>query len=485
MRPLFSNNTLRRIEQTHATAHPALMVRAGKGAAAWIAAHFAKQVVTVVAGPGHNGGDALYCAAELHGLGWPVIVHAIPPRHTKPALAAALKAWQRIGEVHTDCPHVTDGLVVDGLLGIGLDSAPDDTLVRWIDAINRHRGPIVALDVPTGLNADTGEIPGHAVRADHTLTFLADKPGLYTAYGRDHAGEVTCLDLGITVEADLAPAAFLVATQPLALPPRQHASHKGTYGTVAVVGGASGMTGAAMLAGRAALQCGAGKVIVGLQDHRIHFDPHQPELMIQTVDDALTAPLSALAVGPGLGTTTQSVDSLASTLSTAVPVIIDADGLNLLARHAHLQRSITQRGAPTILTPHPAEAARLLGTDTRAVQADRLYAAQELSSRYQCAILLKGSGSICTAPGHPPTINGSGNGALASAGQGDVLSGVILALVAQGLPPLDALRLAAYLHGLAGDQWRQDHPSGIGLTASDTIAGIRRLLNPLNQEADR
>ena len=253
-------------------------------------------------------------------------------------------------------------------------------------------------------------------------------------------------------------------------------SHKGLYGSVAILGGATGMIGAALLAGRAALHLGAGKIWVGLLDERLLVDPTQPELMIVAANQLLTQKPSHLLIGPGLGQSKQAIELLHSGLMSSLPLVLDADALNLIAQEAEFKSLLHTRAAETIITPHPAEAARLLQCPTKAVQAQREQAVKTLSKDFCCHTILKGSNTLI-ANQHEVWINTSGNSALSSAGQGDILSGIVLALLAQGLSAIQASCCAAYLHGSAADSWRKKHPNGIGLTASETFLLVREELN--------
>jgi len=264
-----------------------------------------------------------------------------------------------------------------------------------------------------------------------------------------------------------------------ALPARRANSHKGDYGSLGILGGAPGMIGAALLAGRAAIILGAGRVYVGLlAADNAGYDPGQPELMLRAVHEVLKlGHLNCLAVGPGLGQSPDAHHVLAAALHGNLPLVLDADALNLIAFDAKLQELVTQRTATTILTPHPAEAARLLASTTAGVQADRIAAACAIAARYRCAVALKGAGSICVLPGGAWFINTSGNPGMASAGMGDVLTGIIAALLAQGADAKHALLAGVHLHGAAADALAAGGTGPVGMTASEVIAAARTLLN--------
>ena len=301
---------------------------------------------------------------------------------------------------------------------------------------------------------------GSLFHAQNTLTLLTLKPGLFTASGRDAAGTVWFDDLGADLSNEAA-SAWLAGAPASA--PRQHASHKGSYGDVAVIGGAPGMAGAALLAASAALHSGAGRVFTCLLDgNSTGFASAQPELMLRA-PESLDLATMAVVCGCGGGTAVRAL--LPRVLSTAASLVLDADALNAIATDPSLQtllRQRAQRGAATVLTPHPLEAARLLDTTTPAIQADRLRAAQQLADAYQCTVVLKGSGSIVATPGSVPSINPTGNAKLATAGTGDVLAGMVGAALAAGRPAPDAALTAVWHHGTLADQWPTKKP----LTAS-------------------
>jgi hydroxyethylthiazole kinase-like uncharacterized protein yjeF len=317
---------------------------------------------------------------------------------------------------------------------------------------------------------------GIAVRATHTLSFIGGKPGLYTLDGPDHCGEVQVDDLGLRLDgfpgALLSPDDFRTY-----LKPRQRNSHKGSFGSLAVIGGASGMTGAALLAARAGLRLGAGRVFAGLLQP-LAVDPVQPELMLRTPEDAL-AQATVAVVGPGLGSSDVAVAIVRRTASADFPLLIDADALNLVAAHPVLATHIARRSAATLITPHPAEAARLLGTTTDAIQADRVGAALELAIRFKAHVALKGCGTVISHPDGSWRINTSGNPGLASGGTGDVLSGMAGALLAQGWPAAAALCAAVHLHGAAAEALAASGDGPIGIAAGELIPAARKLLNRL------
>ncbi len=262
-----------------------------------------------------------------------------------------------------------------------------------------------------------------------------------------------------------------------ALPPRQRDSNKGDFGSVGILGGAPGMTGAVLLAARAALHLGAGKVYAASLSKGLVADIVQPEIMLLDPSQLLDTALTVLAVGPGLGRSEQARQLLEIALKNPAILVLDADALNLLATSPDLKNLTLARTSPTLLTPHPGEAARLLGCDTKTIQRDRPAAALQLAEKYCAWVVLKGAGSICTGPGKEWRINATGNPGLSSAGMGDVLTGMVAALLAQGLEPFAALQLAVYLHGAAADALLLQGIGPVGLTASEVLLEARKILN--------
>lgn len=477
---------VRAIEAAAAPNSPPLMERAGL-AAAELARDLSGgtgKAVLVFAGPGNNGGDAFVVARHLKQWYFNVtVLFAGDEKKLSADAKAALSAWRKAGGAMTQALPASQqwGLVVDGIFGIGLERDVSGRYADWIAAVNGLGAPILALDLPSGLHSDTGCVMGCAIRATHTVTFIALKPGLLTLDGPDHCGEVHLRDLGLDPQ-ELRPAqGHLIGREVLAgaLTPRLQNSHKGDYGSVGIIGGDHGMVGAALLAARAALKSGTGRVYVGLlaRDAPL-LDAEQPELMLRNADAVLKlANLTCLAVGPGLGQTPDAAFYLGWALESPLPLLLDADGLNLIAMDAGLAGRLKNRKAATLLTPHPAEAARLLATTTREVQNDRVGAAIALAKNFNSFVVLKGAGSICAAPDGTWHINTSGNPGMASAGMGDVLTGMIAALLSQRVEPKAALLAAVYLHGAAADRAVADGVGPVGLTASETIEAARSLLN--------
>ena len=431
--PLFDVAHTRRIEAAALAPLPAhaLMQRAG-AAVARLALALAPhaRLIRIVTGTGNNGGDGIDAAIRLQHAGKAVEVILLGEPQADDARDALARAHDAGVPVHAAATSAlgAQDLAIDALLGIGASRAAEGSLREAIAALNALPCPVLAIDLPSGLAADTGQPLGEAVRATHTLSLLTLKPGLFTAAGRDHAGTVWFDDLGIDT-AHEQPEAWLGGAATVAAPARRHAQHKGSFGDVAVVGGAPGMGGAALLAGRAALAAGAGRVFVEMLDAQaLALDQARPELMLRPgwsrhVDPATLAH-STVVCGCGGGDSVRT--ALPALLSNAARLVLDADALNAIAADESLRRQLRTRASraqATVITPHPLEAARLLACSNPAIQADRLAAARRLADELACVVVLKGSGSIVAAPGRVPCINASGDASLATAGTGDVLAG--------------------------------------------------------------
>lgn len=493
---LYSAAQIRAIEQAAMAglAPGMLMQRAGQAAADSALAIMSGQQngsqVLILAGPGNNGGDALEAAARLAGNGVAVSVlwHAGPGRQSadaQQALARARNSNARFLDplLFSDIGATAWALVIDGLFGIGLMRPISGAQRALVDLVNTLACPVLALDVPSGLDADSGTIVGQdavAVRATHTVTFIGNKPGLHTAHGRDHAGQVQVASLDIDERLFPAPYAQLNRIELFvhALMPRRHDSHKGSHGDVAVIGGAAGMAGAVILAARAAAKCGGGRVYAGFVEQPPAYDSQQPELMCRLAAD-LDFAKATLVIGPGLGTSRAAHDLLSQALSTSSALVIDADALNIISTEPGLQHKLMQRRASTLLTPHPLEAARLLARSSAEIQADRVTAARELAGRFNATVILKGSGTIIAQPTGDTVINTTGNPGLATAGTGDVLAGMCGALLAQHWPVREAALCAVWLHGKAADLLVEQGVGPVGLTAGELIPCTRTILNRL------
>ncbi len=481
--------TTRAMEQAALAATPehTLMSRAGQ-ALARLAIARAPQAgrTVVVAGPGNNGGDGLVAARLLHAAGLEVAVWLVGNPAQRPADAAQALAQARAAGV----PLLEDrsalqgaGLVIDALQGLGATRAPRDSVAQAIDAVGAQAAPVLAVDLPSGLHADTGVLLGRqAVRAQATLSLLTLKPGLFTGHGRDHAGEVWLDGLGVDAStlpgAQHRPTAWLSGPPPARL--RRHSAHKGSHGDVLVVGGAPGMAGAAGLAAGAALTAGAGRVYVHLLDPQAAagaVPASRPELM-QAGAHRLADPawLAASTVVAGCGGGTEVAAALPPLISHAGRLVLDADALNAVAADIGLLtllRHRAARGRPTLITPHPLEAARLLACELREVQHDRLAAARRMAAATGATGLLKGSGSVVAAPDGRCRINPTGNAALAGPGTGDVLAGWAAGLWAQRREA-DALEVAvaaAWQHGRAADVYALQFP-GRPLPAADLVQAL-------------
>jgi ADP-dependent NAD(P)H-hydrate dehydratase / NAD(P)H-hydrate epimerase len=456
----------RRIEEAAAAALPphTLMQRAGLAVARLalaVAPH--ARTIWVACGPGNNGGDGFEAAMHLKQWGKePVVTWRGDEGRCPDDARASLQRARAAGVTFAAEPPAQWDLALDALLGIGSTRPPEGALRADIERMNAGNAPVLAVDLPSGLNADTGAAT-QAVRATYTLALLALKPGLFTLQGRDACGELWFDDLQVAADAVSATATLIA---PPAIRRRAHASHKGSYGDVAIVGGAPGMAGAALLAGRAALHHGAGRVLVGFLDPDAGgLDAAQPDLMIRPWDRLALADMS-VACGCGGG---DAVRLAVPRVLGARALVLDADALNTIAADPQLQSLVQargRRGAPTVLTPHPLEAARLLAQDTKAVQADRIASARALAERFASVVVLKGSGSVVASPQGAVRINPTGNARLAIAGTGDVLAGWIAARLASGEEDaFDAASHAVYLHGLAADRWGADEALTAGALA--------------------
>ena len=453
-----------------------LMQRAGLATAQLalaIAPH--AQKIWLACGPGNNGGDGLEAAVHLQAWGKHPIVTWLGQDGHGPT--DAQQAWQRAkaaGVMFTEQMPEQFDLAIDALLGIGAQRQFEGLMAKWLDALQTTAAPVLCVDIPTGLNADTGEWmgavksrPSNAQR--HTLSLLTLKPGLFTADGRDASGQVWFNDL--SVENTHVCAAWLQqhSTTPSNRP---HNTHKGSFGDVSVIGGASGMSGAAALAAIAALHGGAGRVFAGVMDAsaRQAISAAFPPLMVRAPDEL---DLQTSTVVCGCGGSDGISALLPNVLSSSQQLVLDADALNVVARDSSLQTLLKKRSArqkPSVLTPHPLEAARLLNCSAKDVQHNRLMAVQQLADQFQCVVVLKGSGSIIAGPHRTPMINSSGNALLATAGTGDVLAGLIGAYIARHDDEFEATCQAVFAHGHLADEWPRVGPA---LDAAKLAASVR------------
>jgi len=482
--PIYRIAELRALEGQHAGAD--LMERAGRAAADVARAMAGERGgrVVVLAGPGNNGGDAFVVARWLRTWFFEVsVVFPGSPAALPPDAAAAHRAFADAGGTTIMEPEGAPPLlIIDGLFGIGLTRPLTDGYARLVEWANASSAPILALDVPTGLHAETGVAMPPTIRAAATATFIGLKAGLLTADGPDHCGTLTVHALGIdgnsVVVGRRLDWSVLSRRLPDVLCRRKRNVNKGTFGTLGILGGTEGMGGALILAGRTALRTGAGKVWLGfLMADPPKLDTGMPELMLRHAGVVLDAQPDALVVGPGLGTSDAARSLLARALAQPIPVALDADALNLIARDPSLRVAARARNAPTLATPHPAEAARLLGVETQAIQQDRLQAAEQLVQQLAANVVVKGAGSVLAHPDGSWDINASGGPALATAGSGDILGGLLGALLAQGIDSKLALRYAVCLHGATADALVAKGIGPLGLTASELPDAARALLN--------
>jgi len=480
---LYRSSDVRRIDAAviaAGTSGYVLMQRAGAAALAFLQRRWPEaRSIRIVCGPGNNGGDGYVLARLARAAGLAVELIALAPPRTADAQQARADWAGEVNEFDPAQRWSDVDLVVDAIFGIGIARAPSGAAAVLIDRINRQSAAVFALDVPSGVDADTGAAPGAAVRATATLSFIARKRGLYTAAGKALAGQVDCaaLDVDAAFLADVPVAAWLLppCIDTTQLPARATDAHKGMYGHVLAVGGDVGYGGALRLCCEGALRVGAGLVsAITRPEHVAAMLAARPECMVRGHDGGalpvdLVARATVLALGPGLGQDEWGRDLFARLKDRERPAVLDADALNLLAR-------APQTLPGRVLTPHPGEAARLLGCTTAAVNADRFAALERLIERYQAAVVLKGAGTLVGAPGETPCVLSAGNPGLASGGSGDVLTGVIAGLLAQGHAAFDAAKLGAQLHALAADDAAADGMRG--MLASDLFPYLRRRANP-------
>lgn len=502
MNALYSIDAVRIIEQAALSGLPTgtLMRRAGKQAAAMAMSLLSaipekQKTVLVLAGPGNNGGDALEMAAILADSGISVSVLLVSnrkknePEEARQARQRAIKSaihWEDALSLNTTFESLKKrnwSLVVDGMFGIGLKEALTGNRSKLVEIVNTFSCPVLALDVPSGLNANTGNIVGHnavAIKATHTITFIADKPGLHTGKGRDYAGQVHIASLDVDQKHFPDTQCWLNSPELFdhLLKPRLHDTHKGSYGRIAILGGTDGMAGAPILAARAALLTGTGLCHAVYMKNPPAYDPLTPELMFRAVHrfDFAT---DVIVIGPGLGKSPAAREYVRKTIEAGKPAVFDADALNILAENPDLQQCLAERQKPSIITPHPLEAARLLGTDSTSIQSDRQKAAMQLAAKFNAIAVLKGSGTVICSPNGKTIINPTGNPGLATAGTGDVLSGMTGSLMAQGWPTWEAALAAVWLHGKAADVLEKERRGCIGMIAGEIAPVARNLLNEL------
>jgi NAD(P)H-hydrate epimerase len=464
-----------------------LMRRAATAALAGLRRHWPQaQRIAVYCGPGNNGGDGFLLALLAREAGLASEVFALADASCGEDATRARQACELAGVPvrrwdETSALPVAD-VHVDALYGTGLNRPPRPEAAALIERLNAHGAPVLALDVPSGLDADTGHCPGVAVRADLTVSFIAAKRGLHTGQAAACAGRIEWATLGLPESLwREAPPPDAHLLQAAGLPPRPRDAHKGRNGHVLAIGGDHGTAGAIRLCGEAALRGGAGLVSVATQpEHLVALNAARPELMAHAVNgpqalEPLLQKASVLAVGPGLGQGAWGHALWLTALDSHQPLVLDADGLNLLATEP---RRFDAAARQVVLTPHPGEAARLLGCTTGEIEQDRFAAARALAKRFGAVAVLKGSGSLVAHPDGRLDVCPWGNPGMASGGMGDLLTGIVAALLAQGCSAWDAARLGVGLHARAGDCAARKGERG--LIASDLLAPLRRLLNGLD-----
>jgi len=469
MRTAYSVETVRAAERELMARLPdgVLMQRAAAGLAAACAELLGRVYgsrVVLLVGSGDNGGDALYAGARLARRGAGVTAVLLAPGRTHPAALAALC---RAGGTAVQKPEAAGerirraDLVVDGIVGIGGKGGLRPDAAALVEVIGETRAAVVAVDLPSGVEAGTGEVHGTAVRADLTVTFGTHKPGLLVDPAREYAGSVRLVDIGLALPGEAELEAVQHADVAALLPAPTAGSDKYRRGVVGIAAGSSRYPGAAVLAVAGALRGGAGAVrYVGPAGDAVLA--RFPETLVSAGSPERAGRVQAWVVGPGAG---DDADAVAAVLRADVPVLVDADGLRLADRAA-----VRARLAPTLLTPHAGEAAALLGVPREEVESARLASVRELAERYGATVLLKGSTTLIASPGDGPVrVNSTGTGWLATAGSGDVLSGLTGSLLAAGLDALDAGSVGAYLHGLAGRLAADGAPVG----AHDVAEAVR------------
>ena len=438
--------------------------------------------IAVFCGGGNNAGDGYILARLAYLEGFSVVVYQYKQIDELPITAklAALSAVDAGVHCQNFDDHI-DGeveLIVDALLGIGINGNVHGQIAHAIQFINDSGLAVLALDIPSGLDSDTGRVLGACVKAAVTITFIAEKIGLYTLDGPDHCGKIVCNNLQL--EACLStinPSAFLLDDQLLygLIPPRRMNSHKGNYGHVLIIGGGPGMPGAVHLSALAAMRIGAGMVsIATLDEHAYLTTPSFPEAMIYGVNDLndllhLLAMATVCVIGPGLGESKWAELLFSAAISAQLPLVIDASALRLLANNP-------QHDDNWVLTPHPGEAASLLNCKTAEIQSDRCNSAKLIQQLYGGSVVLKGVGTIVNTGARESYICSRGNPGMASAGMGDVLSGVIAGLLAQGVILADAAKLGVWLHAKAADEAAVKQGER-GLMASDLMSYLRQQIN--------
>ncbi len=478
---------LRQIENEAAKNSIDLIDRAGQSTALWVNNKFNKKArILIVAGRGNNGCDGLAAAIHLQQLGYKVDTIRLFKDNTNAnqewfnklqALKKSLAKFPQDLEKYT--------LIIDAIYGIGLTHELDVETSKIIQKINDSNAHILALDAPSGLNPFSGRVQGYSIIADSTLTFISDKPGLHTGDGLDTCGEIEIADLIKLSDYDLLPANNKIEFNLLDDIPYQHLmrskfnTSKGNYGTVAIIGGNQGMHGALYLAGKAALLSGAGKVVLGALDNDFTLNFNTPELMSQSPKEIIQniQAFDAIAIGPGLGQDDKAIKVLNKLLDNIEDskLLVDADALNLISTNHDLKLKFREVRYK-IITPHPGEAARILGVTVNEVQDNRFMSIADLTDKLNSVTILKGAGTLIQS-GKNIYINSTGNPALANAGQGDTLTGIIVAFLGQGMDLLSASRFGVFIHGLAATKLVLSRRGFNGILASDVAEEASKLIN--------
>ncbi|MEY8703316.1 NAD(P)H-hydrate dehydratase [Francisella philomiragia] len=473
-----------------------------------ISAKFDKQnKILVIVGSGNNGSDGIAAAIKLFNLGYDVDVYRVFPKGNLDnqyyyeefsKLKNPISSLKQNKNVIPDSdPESSENnqlasicgydIVIDGIFGIGLDRDLQGDILELVKFINQSSKYILAIDVPSGLGAFNAKVYGEAIQARQTITFLADKQGLHTGAGLDYAGQITVKKLIDNQNIKITQSEYQVYKNDIQdinldnILRKKKNTNKGTYGNLAIIGGNVGMNGALQLAGKSSLYSGCGKVSMISLDKDFRADMSMPELMtksLQSIPKNLNS-FSALAIGIGFDTTYESQQVLERIIDNLTqPAIFDADALNIISTNQQIREKFINL-ENKIITPHPAEAARLLGCTTKEIQDDRFAAVRALAKKYNSTVVLKGAGSLICKDDEI-YINATGNQGMAVAGQGDVLSGIIGAFLAQGLDTLSASRLAVYIHGLAGDSLAKKLGGYIGIFPSRVAEEVSHILNLLN-----
>jgi NAD(P)H-hydrate epimerase len=441
--------------------------------------------VAVFCGAGNNAGDGYVVAALARSAGLSVVVYTLadPAKLGGDALTAYQKYTEANGLVipfHSELPVQAD-VMVDALFGTGLARPVSDDYLAAIAMINLSQAAVIAVDIPSGLDANTGKVRGEAVKADCTVTFIALKLGLFTGQAADYCGKILYASLSLPEDifAGVPTMTYRLIRRPF--PRRYRCTHKSHYGHVLIVGGDNGYFGAALLAGEAALRVGAGLVSVATRpEHATLMSVHRPELMCHGMETSrqlygLLDKATVIVVGPGLGQSDWARSLLMMVIESRKPVVIDADGLNILAKIPAAHNGLVLSSGQGVLTPHVGEAARLLCISTREVEKDRFAAVKALQKKYGGVAILKGPGTLI-ASDDDIAVATAGNPGMASGGMGDVLAGVIGGLLAQGFSFKDSAQQGVYIHGAAADRAAEKNGER-GLLASDLMPHLRHLVN--------